>query len=133
MFYQLVMTAMQSNQLPFISGIKLLMEQDLDEAVNTLELEIKRQEEAKSAEQAQLMQQEQMAMMAQAQQAQQANEVKAQIADKKSQADIMKILAQARFDMKQQAMTFDQDLVMKKIDAAIQMQKEKQKANKPKK
>lgn len=140
MFYQLVMAGIQAGQLPFVFGMKLLLEKDIDEAVQMLELESKRQEE-KQEEQAiqeQEMQQQQMQQQEQAQQmqdrgAQAAAESKVQAQEMKSQADIQKILAQGRLDLRQGAMGFKQSLAMKKIDAAIQAQKNKEKSkSKPK-
>lgn len=134
MFYQLVLAALQSNQLPFLSGIKLLMEKDLDEAVNMLEMEFERQKQEQLEQQQAMMQQEQQQMMMEAQQNQQKNHLSAMMEERKSQAAINQILAQGRLDTKQQSMAFDQALAMKKIDAAIQLEKEKNKSkNKPKK
>lgn len=140
MFYQLVMAGVQSGQLGFVAALKLLMEKDLDEAVSTLEMELKRQQmeqqeqmmAEQQAQQQQLMLEEQKQAQ-QAQQAQQANAVKAQATQIKSQSDLQKILAQGRLDLKQSLVGFKQQLALKKIDAAIQAQKAKQKSKTSKK
>jgi len=127
MFYQLVMAGIQSGQLSFPMGLKLLMEKDLDEAVGALELEFKRQEQNAAAQQQELMQQEQQQLMAQQEQAAGANEAKMAAQQMKSQGDLQKILAQGRLDTQQELLNFQGNLALKKIEAAIQAQKAKEK------
>lgn len=127
MFYQMVMTGIQSRQIPFVSGIKLLMEKDLDEAVLDLELLVAKQEAAQAQSQEDLMAQEQQALAQQAQASQQANQVKMASQQAKDQADLQKILTQGALDIKQASQGFKQDLALKKIDALIQKQKAKEK------
>jgi hypothetical protein len=133
LFYQLVMTAIQSRQLPFLSGMKLLLEKDIEEAMQGLEHEMRRQEQAASAQAAQeqqaaLMQEQQLAQ-AQAANEQMSSQAKLQAANMKGQADLKKIIAQGRLDLKQGLLKFKQDLALKKIDAAIQNQKIKTQAS----
>lgn len=130
MFYQLVMAGVQSGQLSFVSAMKVLMEKDIDEAIIMLELDMKKIEQAQQEQQEQLAQQEQQAMMAQQAQAEQANQTKMQTQELKSQADLQKIMAQGRLDLKQGVLGFKQNLAMKKIDMAIQAQKAKEQAAK---
>lgn len=146
LFYQLVVTAIQSRQLSFLNGLKLLMEKDIDEAMNGLEMEMKRaeqmqmqmaQQEAQSGQQelqqqaaesqAQL-QQEQSLAQAQSQLKQMEAQAKLQIQNMKGRADLQKIIAQGKLDLAQGMSKFKQDLVLKKIDAAIQLQKNKEKS-----
>ncbi len=134
MFYQLVITAIQSRQLPFVQGLKLLMEHDLDEAMTQLEFEVHKQEEKAAEQQAQeaqqqqaMMQQEQQLAQAQAQQEQQKNQTKLQSQQMQGQVDMAKIIAQGRLDLKQGLLGFKEKLALKKIDAAIQAQKAKDK------
>jgi hypothetical protein len=130
MFYNLVITGIQTGQVPFMLGLKLLMEKDVEEAVNMLEVETKRQEQMAQDQQQQLMQQQQEQAAAEQQQAQQEMALKAQSEQMRTQADLQKILAQGRLDMKQGAMGFQQQVALKKIDAAIQAQKMKEQARK---
>jgi len=130
MFYNLVMTGIQTQQLPLLFGMKLLMEKDVEEAMNLLEVETKRQEQSQEEQQQQLMQQQQEQAQADQQQAQQDMQLKSQIAQMKAQGDMQKIVAQGSLDMKQGAMGFQQQVALKKIDAAIQAQKNKEKATK---
>lgn len=132
MFYGLVTAGIQAGQLPFVFGMKLLMEKDIDEAVQMLELEFKRQEQIQAEKEAQQYEAEQQAAQMQAAQAQEANQVKMQAQQMKDQASLQQILAQGRLDLKQGALNFKQNLAMKKIEAAIQVQKNKEKAAKAK-
>jgi hypothetical protein len=144
LFYQLVVTAIQSQQLSFMSGLKLLMEKDMDEAMAGLEMEMKRAERAQMAAAGQQQQgeaQKQQADMARQQAieqsaqniAQMQSQAKMQQANMQGRTDIQKIIAQAKLDLMQANTKFKQDLALKKIDAAIQLQKNKEKATKPKK
>lgn len=130
LFYQLVMTGIQQKTIPFIQGLKLLMERDIDEAVTQLEFEVKKQEMAAQEQQiiqeqmqAQMMEQEQQ--LAQAQQYQQAQNSQAKLMSQqmKGQQDLQKILAQGRLDLKQGLLNFKQQIALKKMEAAIQKQK----------
>lgn len=127
LFYQLVMTAIQAGTLPFVTGLKLLMEKDMDEAVQGLEFETAKAKMEQQASQEQMMQQEQQLAEAQQAQAQAANQSKLQAQQMKGQSDIQKIIAQGRLDLKQGLLGFKQNLAMKKIDAAVQLQKNKSK------
>jgi hypothetical protein len=130
MFYNLVLTGIQTQQLPFMLGMKLLMEKDVEEAMNILEVEMKRTEQQQMDQQSQLMQAEQQQQQAQQQQAQQEMALKAQGDQMKTQADMQKIVTQGKFDLHQGAVGFQQQLALKKIDAAIQAQKMKEQARK---
>jgi hypothetical protein len=134
LFYQLVMTAIQSGTLPFLAGMKLLMEKDLDTAIDDLEMEMKRVEQKQQAQQdiqnqqqQQMMQQEQQLAQSQQQQEARANRDKLLMQQMKGQVDMQKIIAQGRFDLKQGLLGFKEQLALKKIDAAIQAQKAKDK------
>lgn len=133
MFYQLVLAGIQAGQINFVSGLKLLMEKDIEEGIQSLELEMKRMEEMQAAQEEQLAAQEQEALAAQQQQAAQANQVKMATTQAKSQGDLMKILMQGKLDLKQSLMDFKEDLALKKIDAAIQRAKAKEKPKTAKK
>lgn len=130
LFYQLVMTAIQSRQLSFVAGLKLLLEKDLDEAVQNLESEMARQEamqqqqqDVENQQQQQMMQQEQALAQADQNQRQQEQQAKIQAQSMKGQGDLQKIIAQGRLDVKQGLLKFKQDVALKNIDAAIQKQK----------
>jgi len=134
MFYQLVITAIQSRTLPFVQGLKLLMEHDLDEAMTQLEFEVHKQEEKAEEQQAMeaqqqqaMMQQEQQLAQAQAQQEAKKGQEKIQMQQMKGQTDLAKVIAQGRLDLKQGLLGFKEKLALKKIDAAIQVQKAKEK------
>jgi len=130
MFYQLVMAGVQSGQVPLVQAMKVLMEKDIDEAIQMLELEMKKAEQMQADQQEQLAQQEQQALMAQQQQAEQANQAKLQTQQMKSDADMKKIMTQGKIDLKQGVLGFKQSLAMKKIDMAIQAQKAREQAAK---
>jgi len=130
MFYQLVMAGVQSGQVPLVQAMKVLMEKDIDEAIQILELEMKKAEQMQADQQEQLAQQEQQALMAQQQQAEQANQAKLQTQQMKSDADMKKIMTQGKIDLKQGVLGFKQSLAMKKIDMAIQAQKAREQAAK---
>lgn len=128
LFYQLVLAGIQSSQIDFVGGLKLLLEKDLNEGVQNLEIEMKRREQMAQAQQEALQQQEQEAQQAASAQADQSNKVKLAIAQQKSQADQYKILTQGKLDLKQSLLDFKEDLALKKIDAAIQRAKAKEKS-----
>lgn len=134
LFYQLVMTGIQQQTLPFIQGLKLLMEPDIDDAVVQLEFEVKKQEMMQQEQQAQaqqqqaaMMQQEQKLAEAQQFQAAQSNQAKMLGQQMKGQQDLQKIVAQGRLDLKQGLLGFKQQIALKKMEAAIQEQKAKSK------
>lgn len=127
LFYQLVMTGIQSRSISLAAGIKLLMEKDLDEAVQNLEMEIARQEARQEESQAALMQQEQELTQAQENARQAEQQMKLQAQQMKGQSDLQKVIAQGRLDTRQGLLKFKQDLALKRVDAAIQIQKEKMK------
>lgn len=134
MFYQLVMTAIQSKTLPFVQGMRLLMEHDLDEAMTQLEFEVNKQEQMAMEQQAQeqqqqqqMMQQEQELALAQKRQDALDSQAKIQLQQMKGNNDLSKIIAQGRLDLKQGLLGFKEKLALKKIDAAIQAQKAKEK------
>lgn len=134
MFYQLVVTAIQAGSISLVSGIKLLQEKDIDEAVNALEMEMAKiqaaqaqQQQDEQAQQEAMMQQQQN--LAQAEQSQKIMDMQARLRTAQMQGDndIRKILAQGKLDIKQGLMQFKQDLALKKMEGAIQLQKEKMK------
>lgn len=133
MFYQLVMTAIQSKTLPFVQGLKLLMEHDLDEAMSQLEIEVHKQEQMQMEQQQQqaqqqqaMMQQEQALAQSQQQQEMLKGQQKIQMQQMQGRTDLQKIVAQGRLDLKQGLLGFKEKLALKKIDAAIQAQKAKE-------
>lgn len=130
MFYQLVMAGVQSGQVPLVQAMKVLMEKDVDEAILMLELEMQKNQEQAQAQQDQLAQQEQAQLQAQQEQAQAGNQAKLAGQQMKSQADLQKVMAQGKLDLQQGVLGFKQNLAMKKIDAAIQAQKNKEQAKK---
>lgn len=134
MFYQLVITAIQAGSISLVAGIKLLQEKDIDEAVQELEMEMARaqaaqaqQQQDEQSQQQALMQQQQQ--IAQAEQAQKMMDTQARLSMEQARGenDIRKILAQGRLDLKQGLSKFKQDLALKRLDGAIQLQKEKMK------
>lgn len=130
MFYNLVVTGIQTGQLPFVFGLKLLMERDVEEAMQMLEVETARQEQAQQQQQEDMMQQQQQQAAAEQQQKQQEMMLKAQDAQMKTQADMQRIMAQGKMDLKQSALGFQQQVALKKIDAAVQAQKMREQARK---
>ena len=130
MFYNMVMTGIQAGQIPFMLGMKLLMEKDIDEAMATLEMETAKQQQMQQEQQDAMMEQEQEVAMMQQQQKQQEMALKAQSENARGANDLKKIVAQGRLDLKQGAMGFQQQVALKKIDAAIQAQKSREAAAK---
>lgn len=128
MFYQMVMMALQSQQISFPAALKLLMEKDIDEGVLELELDLNRQKAEMQAQQQQQndLQEQQMAQKESSDQ--QSRQVDAQLQQMKSQTDLAKILSQGKLDLKQSLLQFKESLALKKMDMAIAAQKSKEKA-----
>jgi hypothetical protein len=125
-FYQLIMTAIQSRAISLSTAIKLFMEKDIDESVAILDAELARAEQAQVGQQEQLMMEEQENRAAEQQQAQQANQAKMASQQMADEADLKKIIAQGRLDLQQGLMTFKKDMALKRMDAQIAKQKAKE-------
>lgn len=139
MLTQLVMAGMQSGSVSLLQAVKILMEHDIDESIQMLEKDLEQAQERQQQEM-QMQQQQQQALQMQQQQelVQQAHsqaradQVKMQQDQVKGSLDLQKILTQGKLDTQQQLLGFKKDLAIKQIDAAIQKNKDAQKAKEKK-
>lgn len=127
MFYQMVMTALQSQQIAFPAALKLLLEKDIDTGIADLVYEYDKQQVA--AQQAQAaqndLQQQQIDQKEQIDQ--QSLAAEAQLHRMKAEQDLNKVLVQGKMDMKQALLTFKENLALKKMDMMVAAQKAKEK------
>lgn len=129
LYYQLVMNAMQSQQISFPSALKLLMEKDIDIGIADLEYEYNKQQamQQKQQQDQQSIQEDQLAQKEQIDN--QSLQTDAQLKRMKEQAGLDKILMQGKLDMKQSLQSFKENLAIKKMDMMIAAQKAKEKAS----
>ncbi|HEY0749692.1 MAG TPA: hypothetical protein VGD26_00975, partial [Chitinophagaceae bacterium] len=117
MYQQIILAAVQAGQISFPQAMKLLLEKDVRVGVRQMEREQKKMMEQQAMmeqQMAQQAQQQQLAAEAEAQQAQaEAEQLRSAV---QNEAEIKKLLAQGRINMKGQLLDFKKDLAIKKLD-----------------
>lgn len=140
LFYNLVMQAMQSQQITFPAALRLFRERDVDEGMQDLELEYERnlqnqmeqQQQQQSMQQAQVVQQQQQSSQNASIKAQEL-QLKQALQQMKSQTELNKVLLSGKVDMGADMRQYKNQLMLKKLDLEIAEQKKKEDIEKRKK
>lgn len=117
MYQQLIMAAVQAGQLTFVQAMKLLLEKDVRVGVRQMEREQRKMMEQQQAVEQQMAEQQQQAQLAAEADMEQRRQQAEQLASAvKNEAELKKIMAQGRANMKGQLIDFKKDLAIKKLD-----------------
>lgn len=127
-YQQMIIAAVQAQQLSFVQAMNLLLEKDVRVGVRKLERENKKMMEQQQAQQEALMQQEQENMVAQQEQAKADRD--AMIAEKSAgyQNEMAKVLAQGKIGMKGQLIDFKKDVILARMQKDLEKAKMAQQA-----